>query len=369
MKTIAPPHDTAAPTGLMDDRLLFWVTQGLQFGILSTALLIAKATVLDRLVGAETASRTVLLRMAFFVVDAALLAAIYRQPAFRRIPGPLLSGAATVAACLAVAAFDGAASTLLAATVIPGGASILEQYPLLAAIHRIMVCVAWSIVYHALRQRSASRAAARRLIETDLALRTSELERLGQQIEPHFLFNALSAVLACRHDAEAVEAITTALADYLRFCLSRQGGPEPLALELDAIEQLLSVHETRFRGSLECRVTSSPAARRALVPPMLVSPLIDNALKFSGQTSPKPRRVEVEARVHGEHLVVEVMNTGSWIEPATDRPGTGLANLRRRLQLSGLSHPLEIETHDGRVTVRLTLPATASDSSPRRSDG
>lgn len=357
----ANPHEDAPDSaGRIDDRLLFWITQGVFFGIASTAMFVLKAAVLDRVYGADVATRTVLARLAILVLDVVLLAAIYRQPAFRRITATAAFTAAMAAACLVVAAIDGMISTLVVRSFLPGSLPILEQHPLLATIHRVMLVVIWSVAYHALEQRSAARRAARQATEVELALRHSELERLGQQIEPHFLFNALSAVLACRRDPEAVEAITTALADYLRFCLSRHGGPEPLAHELDAIEQLLAVHEARFQGTLRCRVTSSPAARRVAVPPLLLGPLVDNALKYGSQTNPGPRSVVVEARVHGDDLVVEVTNSGSWVEPTGDRPGTGLANLRRRLELSELEYRLDVAARDGVVTARVTLPANPS---------
>jgi|GEM_PF-839677 len=352
--------------GRMDDRLLFWITQGVFFGIASTGMFVLKAAVLDRVYGADVATRTVLARLAILVLDVVLLAAIYRRPAFRRIAatGPFI--AATAGACILVAAIDGLVSTFVVRTYLPGSLPILVQHPLLATIHRVMLLVIWSLAYHALEQRSAARRTARLALEAELALRDSELERLGQQIEPHFLFNALSAVLACRRDPEAVEAVTTALADYLRFCLSRHGGPEPLAHELDAIEQLLAVHEARFQGTLTCRVTSSPAARRVAVPPLLLGPLVDNALKYGSQTDAGPRSVVVEARVQGDELVVEVTNTGGWVEPAGDRHGTGLANLRRRLELADLEHRLEVVAQDGLVTARVTLPANPSPAARGR---
>ena len=360
MTTASPPQDVPEPAGRLDHRLLFWLTQGLFFGIVALGLVVFKMTVLDGLIGPDLATRTILVRLVILGLDVVLLAVIYRQPAFRRITGTVPFAAATAAACLLVTAFDSGLSRFVIRSFLPGSVPVLEQYPLLATIHRLGLCVAWSVAHHALEQRRASRQAARQAIEMELALRHSELERLGQQIEPHFLFNALSAVLACRHDPEAVEAVTTALADYLRFCLSRHGGPEPLAHELDAIELLLSVHEARFRGSLSCRVTSDPAARRMAVPPLLLGPLVDNALKYGAQTSPEPRSVAVEARVTGGQLVVEVTNSGTWVEPAADRPGTGLANLRRRLELSGLEHRLDIEARAGVVTARVTLPASPS---------
>jgi hypothetical protein len=359
-----PPHGTTPPDHRDDDRLLFWLALGLSLGVAASALLVLKAAVLDRLVGPDLASRTILARLAILACDFVLLSVIYRQPTFRKLRGTMPFVAATAAACVAVTAIDAMLSTLLARLLLPGSQPILEQYPLLATVHRFTICVAWSIVDHALAQRSAIRRAAHRETEAILALRQSELARLGQQIEPHFLFNALSVVLACRHDPDAVEAVTTALADYLRFCLSRHGGPEPLAQELDAIELLLSVHEARFRGTLTCRVTSSPTARRVCVPPLLLDPLVDNALKFGGRTCVGPRTVVVEARVHGTTLVIEVTNSGSWVEPTHGRLGTGLVNLRRRLELTGLDARLEVGPGDGVVTARVVLPTDRCSSSP-----
>lgn len=374
MTTVSPPcgaPDPAAGSDGIDDRLLFWMTQGLLFGLLATALVALKTAVLDGIIGRQAATLTVLLRLAICLVDATLLTWIYRQPGFRGLGG-VRRFAATLAACLVVAAVDTAISRLAMLSILPEALPLVHQYPWLLAVHRFAICMTWSLAHHMLEQRAAARQAARavaaarlRATEAELALRQSELERLGQQIEPHFLFNALSAVLACRHDPDAVESVTAALAEYLRFCLSRGAGPEPLSHELDAIEQLLAVHEARFAGDLSCRVTSSPAARRVLVPPLLLGPLVDNALKYGSRTATGPRSVVVEARIRDGHLVVEVTNTGCWVEPPVDRPGTGLANLRRRLELSGVAHRLSLEPHDGGVTATVALPA---DSSSFRSD-
>ncbi len=91
------------------------------------------------------------------------------------------------------------------------------------------------------------------------------------------------------------------------------------------------------------------------VPPLLVGPLVDNALKYGSQTSRGARSVAVEARVHGDQLVIEVTNSGAWVEPKGDRLGTGLANLRRRL---------EIEARAGSVTARVATAGRSSTDSP-----
>jgi len=170
--------------------------------------------------------------------------------------------------------------------------------------------------------------------EAEAALRTSELQRLEAQLQPHFLFNALTAVLACRHDPEAVAKVTIGLSEHLRFCFSRQGTLEPLSREIDALEHYLAVQRARFGKTLDCRIECTEEAREVLVPPVIIEPLLDNALKHGAITSPAPLRIVVDCRMEGSTLVVTVDNSGTWIEPGADgRHGTGLASLRRRLNL------------------------------------
>lgn len=118
------------------------------------------------------------------------------------------------------------------------------------------------------------------------------------------------------------------------------------------------MHEARFAGELTCRVTTSPTARRIPVPPLLLGPLVDNALKFGGKTSAPPRSIVVEAREADGQLLVEVTNSGTWVEPPAGRPGSGLANLRRRLEIAGIEHRLDFDVRGGFVTARVTLPGT-----------
>ena len=297
----------------------------------------------------------IVVRMTGFAVLFGILAWIYTQPWLQRLRGWAF-GTGVVGACAAMTLLDMAVFPLVIRGIMPEAAVIFERYPVPVTVNRFAFCALWSTLFFVLQQRADVRRTRRQATSALLALRTSELERLSQQIEPHFLFNALSAVLACRHDPDGVEAVTTALGDYLRFSLTRGTEPEPLGQELDAVEQLLSIHEARFRESLSCSVAASLAARRQLVPPLVLAPLLDNALKYGSQTSPLPRRVAVEAVVETERLVITVANSGRWIEPGAT-PGTGLANLRRRLELLGIRYQLNFHEADGLVTARLVLPA------------
>ena len=200
--------------------------------------------------------------------------------------------------------------------------------------YRVMVLGVGMLLFALGSQWQRMKSLELRTAEAEAALRTSELQRLEAQLQPHFLFNALTAVLACRHDPEAVANVTIGLSEHLRFCLSRQGVIEPLSREIDALEHYLAVQRARFGKALDCRIECTEEAREALVPPVIVEPLLDNALKHGAITSPAPLRIVVDCRMEGSTLVVTVDNSGTWIEPGADgRHGTGLASLRRRLDL------------------------------------
>ena len=211
--------------------------------------------------------------------------------------------------------------------------AIVPTYPY-GISYRVAVLGVGMLLFALGSQRQRMKSLEQRNAKAEAALRTSELQRLEAQLQPHFLFNALTAVLACRHDPEAVASVTIGLSEHLRFCLSRQGVLEPLSREIDALEHYLAVQRARFGRRLDCRLDCTAEARELLVPPAIVEPLLDNALKHGAITSLDPLRIVVDCRREGSALVVTVDNSGTWIEPGADgRRGTGLANLRKRLDL------------------------------------
>ena len=223
----------------------------------------------------------------------------------------------------------------------------------------------WCAIYfgfHLIRERNTTEF---RAIEAEsLALR-NELHRLQAQISPHFLFNALNTILASRENPEAIDTVTQALANYLRFLLRPAATLEPLAREIDALEQYLTVQSVRFGDGLVTRIECDTDVRGVPVPPVMVQPLVENALKYGADTSPRPLRLEIAARRDGDRLVVEVANTGQW-SPATSRAstGTGLESLARRLNLLvGSDASVTHAAADGWVRVWITIPlVTASNT-------
>jgi LytS/YehU family sensor histidine kinase len=199
--------------------------------------------------------------------------------------------------------------------------------------------------------------------------KNSELALLRNQMQPHFLFNALTAVMAVSDDKEKVETLTQSLADYLRFSLSKSDEDQaPLGEELDALENYLHVEKVRFGANLVCQIDANQETRSLKTPRYLVQPLLENAIKYGQQTSPMPLLILIKAQLAGAELHLMVENTGSWIEPssATSRGkdygiGIGISNLRRRLHLIyGNLASLTYENSPQRVLARVTLPIVSA---------
>jgi two-component sensor histidine kinase len=238
---------------------------------------------------------------------------------------------------------------------------LAESLRLAASIGRVCIYTGWSALYLALRFAFDFRDRELQLAQTQIAAREAELQALRAQLNPHFLFNALNSILAEAEDNPArVKAITLSLSDLLRFSLRQREHFGQLGAELAAIENYLKVERARFEERLDWRIDVSPAARAAIVPTSLLLPLVENAIKYGLQTSPRHLQLTVSAEVRDGAIAAFVENSGRWIEPdPTGRrsTGIGLSNLRRRLALlCGSGAAVDITFPPGCVRVALQLP-------------
>ena len=216
---------------------------------------------------------------------------------------------------------------------------------------RWVTLIAWALVYFMAKQTLHNRALAQ-------ANRSTEMEVLRAQIHPHFLFNALNAIIAEAKNHEKVRDITQSLADFLRFSLQPRQELEPLSKELAALENYLKVQKVRFEEKLQYEVDADPLAAACLVPAFLVLPLLENALKYGQQTSPLPLRIYVAASVRGKQLRIVVKNSGEWVEPNPKTSlNTGIINLKKRLGLLyGTNASLNIDRAGDGILAALSLP-------------
>lgn len=197
-----------------------------------------------------------------------------------------------------------------------------------------------------------------RTAELERRLAAAESQALGTQLTPHFLCNSLQAVSTLLHrDPRAAEAMVVALSDLLRMALHGAAAPEvPLAREFALLERYIEVMRFRFGSELRLTITAASDARAAIVPQLLLQPLVENAIMHGFADRVGEIRVYAERR--GDTLRCAVSDNGCGLRPGPLVEGIGLAGTRGRLRaLYGERQRLDLgESATGGVSVTLTLP-------------
>jgi LytS/YehU family sensor histidine kinase len=195
--------------------------------------------------------------------------------------------------------------------------------------------------------------------ELEARLLNARIEALEARMHPHFLFNALNTVSSLVRTGETKAAVRAVarLGDLLRSLLLDDGQEVPLAQELDFVGRYLELEQARFGERLSSRIDADPSVMNALVPRLVLQPLVENALRHGIEPSTQPGRVEVRAARSGAMLELEVRDTGAGGGSATPSMRLGLANTRARLaQLYGDDHELALTTGDGGTVARVVIP-------------
>ncbi|MBJ7391960.1 MAG: histidine kinase [Chthoniobacterales bacterium] len=173
-------------------------------------------------------------------------------------------------------------------------------------------------------------------LRLDAALRLAESERLKSQLQPHFLFNCLAAIHSLAEtNPSTARAGIVALADLLRTSLDNtQSDGVTLEEEMQFVTNYVNLQRLRFEDSLDVSIQWDRNQAHCRIPPMLLQPLVENALKH-GETKDGRLRVEVSVFSSGDQLCLRAGNNAdeSGEDPALWKEGTGLRNLRERLAL------------------------------------
>ena len=206
-------------------------------------------------------------------------------------------------------------------------------------------------------------------LTSQLAEEKARLELLRYQLNPHFFFNALNSIygLVYPHSKPAGELVRR-LADFCRETFANTGTPgRPLREELAMLRSYLEIEQARWRDALRVEFNLDPAAETTRLPAFLLLPLVENAIKHGGATSPDVLTLRIATRTpHPDTVEIEIANTGRWLAPDEPRTaashGIGLENLRARLARSfPPTPPLDISSRDGWVFLVLRLPRTTDD--------
>lgn len=237
--------------------------------------------------------------------------------------------------------------------------------PTLVIVGLVVYLLALAMHYLVLALEAA-RAEQVRLVEARVLAREAELRALRAQIDPHFLFNSLNSIgTLTGDDPAAARRMCLLLAGFLRRSLVL-GARDRIALseELALAGDYLSIEKVRFGARLNVAQEIGDGAGDLLLPPLLLQPLIENAVRHGIAQLGEGGTLQIAARREGGVLALEVANPRDPHRSGRGGAGLGIENVRGRLRtLYGDQARMEIAKDDRSFRVRVTLPAVAAPAS------
>ncbi|MEY4722227.1 MAG: hypothetical protein RIQ46_1952 [Pseudomonadota bacterium] len=243
---------------------------------------------------------------------------------------------------------------------------------------------AWSALYYAINYYLQIEEQNDQLIRLENQATSAQLAMLRYQLNPHFLFNTLNSIstLVLLKQTEPANAMLSRLSSFLRYTLINEPtGRVTVAQEVETLKLYLDIELMRFEERLRTRFLIDPASESALLPSLLLQPLVENAIKYAVSPQETGAEITVSTQLVGPMLRITVSDTGPGLQsPATDNrlsgvnfdggeqvsTGVGLANIRDRLaQAYGENHRFEIfDPPEGGFGVLIELPAERREAAP-----
>jgi len=241
------------------------------------------------------------------------------------------------------------------------------------ATRGIVVLFFWCTLYFSIKQWQQSVLERERLLRAEADARAARLDALRHQLNPHFLFNSLNAVVTLMHeDATAAAEMLVQISDLLRTSLDDGLRLEvPLSQEMILTERYLAIERVRLGERLRVDVEIQAEALHAAVPSLLLQPLVENAVRHGVAPSGiKGGRIAIRGERRDSRLRLTISNTGTssrdaFVQRRRTSNGIGLANTIERLRgLYGDDHSLGLQWPDGggcEVTIELPFRTTFTD--------
>ena len=225
-------------------------------------------------------------------------------------------------------------------------------------IYLCIVCVCWVINHF---QEAGERE--RRTLELETRLTQANLLALKMQLQPHFLFNTLNAISSLIHEnPKAADDMVGSLSQFLRTTLEVSSENEvPLRKELDFVDRYLEIQQTRFGDRLRIHREVEAGIMDALVPPLILQPLAENAIRYGIEPREAGGTVSIRAARTGSALRLEVSDDGAGFkggELLRAGNGIGLSNTKTRLQeLYGDRHQFKLTANQpAGACVKIEIP-------------
>lgn len=234
------------------------------------------------------------------------------------------------------------------------------------SISAASVMLVWSAIYFCIKYYLQSQEEKQRYLKVLSQAHEAQLKMLRYQLNPHFLFNTLNAIstLVLDRQTETANSMVTKLSRFLRYSLDNDPVQEvTVSEEMGALALYLDIEKVRFGDHLTLEFDIDPAARDALMPSLLLQPLVENSIKYAVSQAINGGRIQISACVDRGNLLLSVADDGEGLTAIPERSansgGVGLANTRDRLQeLYGERQSFWLsrtEPHGLTVSIRLPL--------------
>jgi len=227
------------------------------------------------------------------------------------------------------------------------------------------IMTAWSGLYFAIKYYQIFQEVQKSALKSAAMAHEAQLKMLRYQLNPHFLFNTLNAIstLILEQQTELANRMVTKLSSFLRYSLDNDPMQKiTLEQELAALKLYLDIEKVRFEERLSLELDIEQEAAGALIPSLLLQPLVENAIKYGIAQSEEGGHLRIAARVFAGDLLLELSDDGPGVElvdgQIPDANGVGLRNTRERLEeLYGSHHSFRIsDTEPHGLTIRIRIP-------------
>ena len=227
----------------------------------------------------------------------------------------------------------------------------------------VFYLLAVSFHYVSLAQEATHEVEARAM-QTSIQARDAELKALKAQINPHFLFNSLNSISALTSiDPARARDMCVLLGDFLRLTLGLgEKTSVRLSEELDLLQKYMAIEKVRFGTRLTMHEEIQEESKACLLPPLLLQPLVENAVKHGIASLPEGGDVRLAVQRQNGRLAILVENSWDPEAPPRRSGGLGLKNVQQRLEARyGKEARLSVNTEGERFQVTLSIPAESEE--------
>ncbi|OYX62417.1 MAG: sensor histidine kinase [Novosphingobium sp. 32-60-15] len=302
-----------------------------------------------------------------------ILSVIYRAVMGRR---PIFTWGVTALVLSLAVSLSAFINSWVFSLYLQGGDVSFAQLFIGALYLDLTLLISWTGLYYAINFFLQVEEQNDQLMRLEAQATSAQLAMLRYQLNPHFLFNTLNSIstLVLLKQTEPANAMLSRLSSFLRYTLVNEPTARvTVAQEIETLKLYLDIELMRFEERLRTEFRVDDAVRNALMPSLLLQPLVENAIKYAVSPLEYGAEITIEAQLVGSMLRVTVSDTGPGLQPGTDpstvfgassdSTGIGLANIRDRLaQAYGENQRFDISNRpEGGFQVVLELPFEARE--------